>query len=192
MRVFFVLSFLAASPPPVLRGTAPTCPPRRASWRCTPANALPLAAARLVCFRPRVQNVAQDINNRLAKLEALERRGVQAKDGKSEPSGGGGGSKVLGLSLPLTSEAPWWGRRRDDPAGLRRRDEQGSLQDASGGSARTTASAVSAAEGTGSRSLDLSPGTRSVPKGMEGSGGERVAPGSANINIAARRNSRLR
>lgn len=130
----------------------------------------------------------QDVNNRLAKLEALGQRGVvvqaEKKDGESAPpsgGGGGGGSKVLGLSLP--SAMPWWGRRRDDlddydPAGLR--SEERSMQDTIDVSAQSSADGASAAQGTGSRSLYLSSGScRSVLRVMEGSDAERVATGSA-------------
>eukprot|EP00903_Cladosiphon_okamuranus_P011558 g10878.t1 len=136
----------------------------------------------------------EDINNRLAKLEALGQSGVQAKDDKSTPSGGGGGSKVLGLSL---AAVPQWGssRRRTgkaEPTGLKsdelKINEQGSTRDESDWSVGNIAAigGVSAAEGNSSRDVDSSRGVESVLRGIEGSvDGRRVATGISNSRSAS-------
>lgn len=140
---------------------------------------LPLSRA----ARPPFQK-PQDINNRLAKLEALGQGGGQAKDGKSAPAGGD--SKVLGLSLAATPTR--WGVNSGPRAGKRElagleEDEQGSMKGArdwsariratvtsSGVSATVTSSGVSAAEGDSNHGGVGSPrGADNLLRGAAGS-----------------------
>lgn len=98
----------------------------------------------------------QDINHRLAKLEAFDQRGVREAGGKSAPSGGE--SKTLGPVRGDKEEGGLPGPKT----------EQGSTQDMGNGSARHETGRGSAAEGT-SRGTVYSRSDGSVLRGIEGS-----------------------
>lgn len=200
---------------------------------CVPCRTPPFPTLPLFCIvlywcrvgrlpPPPLSSKSQDINDRIAKLEAFEQqRGVQhPNDGKGAAPSGGGGSRALALSL-AAALAPWSSSnsssssstRKGEPAAPRTERVPSTRDARDGPPLGDEAGHVSAAEGTviffsgsggGGGSVCSSSGPGSVLKGVEGSAAQGtsgelvgVASGSstsagASIKSAAKRDTHRR